>query len=133
MANVNEERCEDLRDKLERKINRSLGREIGETKKKAGEAKACANDKVEKTTFWRTAGLAVLVVASVIGVCYYLAFSATNGVHENRTEAAGTKAEVRQIKEHLHDFRGEQRAWNATQELKLDKILDRLPDNGDGR
>lgn len=132
MANVNEERCGEMRDRLERKINRGLGREIGETKRRAGEAKTCAMDKVEKTTFWRATGVAVLVLAAVIGVCYYLAFNATNGVHENRIEAAGMKAEVRQVKEHLHDFRGEQRAWNAAQELKLDKILERLPNDGNG-
>lgn len=127
MANVNEERCEELRDKLERKINRSLGREIGETKTKVKEAKECAMDKIEKTTFWRTIGLAAIVAISVIGVCYYLAFGAMNGVHGNRTEAAGTKAEVKQVKEDLRDFRGEQRTWNAAQDKKLDTILERLP------
>ena len=132
MANVNEERCGEMRDRLERKVSQSLGREIGETKVLAKDAKSCASNKVDRGTFRWTTGMVVLAVIGALSVCYYLAFSATNGMHENRTDAAGTKAEVRQFKEHLHDFRTEQRAWNAAQELKLDKILERLSNDGNG-
>ncbi len=126
MANVNDKECRDLMENLESKLDRSLGREIGQVRGTAQGALGCAQKKVSQGTFRWTLGIVIVAVIGALSVCYYLAFSATNGVHETKTEAAGTKAEVKQIKEHLHGFRAEQRTWNEKQEERLEEIKDLL-------
>jgi hypothetical protein len=127
VGNVSEKNCEEFR--------RSLGREIGETKEKAAEAQACAMKKVEKTNFRWTLGILIAVMISALGICYYLAFSATNGVQENRGEIKEVRAEdkaakeqVKGVKEDLRDFRTEQRKWNQKQEERQAERMQELRD-----
>ena len=118
--------CMKRQGDLEKKLDRSLGREISQVRDLASDAAEGAGKKVDKVTFRWALGIIIVAVAGALGICYWLGFNATNGVHEVKTEAAGTKAEVKQIKEHLHDFRTEQRQRNVAQELKLDEILEKV-------
>ncbi len=123
---VSDKDCMKRQADLELKMDRSLGREIGQVRETAQDAQECAGKKVDKATFRWTLGVVIVAVVGALGICYWLGFNATNGVHEVKAEAKGTQTEVKQVKEHLHDFRTEQRTWNAKQELKLDEILEKI-------
>lgn len=115
---VTDNQCRDYRA--------SLGREIGETKTKAKDALECGQKKVDKGTFRWTLGLIVVAVIGALSICYWLAFNATNGVHENKAEATGIKAEVKDLKQDFRDYRTEQKTRDTEQAIKLDRILDKI-------
>ncbi len=123
MANINEERCEDLRAKLETKLDRSLGREIGQIRAMAEEAKTCAGKKLEKTTFRWAFGILVFVLGSVlVGLFGLSIFNGRANASTEKTVAgmvekvAATKEKVDTIDRDFRDFRTEQRT--QFQELK---------------
>lgn len=131
MGNVNDDKCLGRMNDLERKLDRSLGREIGQVRETAEDAKDCATKKVEKTTFRWTIGILVSILGIVLIGLFGLAIYNTRANGKTDTKVAGieekltaTKDTTERLDRDWRDFRTEQRSINEATQRKLDEIKD---------
>lgn len=122
---VTDGQCGDRMDKQER----TLGREIGQVRDLAKDAKNCAGKKLEKSIFWRAAGITVVVLLALFGAVFGLVIYNGRTVNSSEKTVAAmgekmtaTKEKVDGLDRDLRDFRTEQRT-------QLEEIKDLVKSN----
>lgn len=123
MPNVTTGNCEDFR--------KSLGREIGEAKDLAKDAKTCAGKKIEKSTYWRTAGIGVVILLAVIGGIFGLVLYNGRTVNNSEKTVAAMGEKMNATKEKVDTIDRDFRDFRLEQRTQLEEIKD-LVRNGNG-